>query len=376
MLSGCDADPRHADNQIGGDPCRGRPRCSARAPEPNGSATLPLGAGQRMAIGTVARCHGTLIGPQWVLSAAHCDIRPGDRFCTDIDSRVVCAEVERVEQHHTSDVALLRLNAAFSGARPIAVVSSGAEAVLAQATIETVGDVHGNRQYARGRATEIAPATFTVDAEEGRCFGDSGGPALVIGADGKPAVAGVLSGGDPRCAGSDVFARIDVVSSWLDATVGRAGGAHPLLCGELDAQGRCIDGFALWCEDGVWSAAGCDSPTVCRYNEPSGGFRCAADSGSDCGSLDVFGTCDGEVAHWCDRGARFEHDCSMLGATCEYSRAEGGAYCRDLTCGGLGWRGRCDGTVAEWCELGERTREPCGDPGCGLTNELDGYFCR
>jgi hypothetical protein len=92
-----------------------------------------------------------------------------------------------------------------------------------------VGQVDGGGSGARSAgsavitevaADEMIAGTSADDAQA--CFGDSGGPAYVMGPDGTPQVCGVISrAADPMhpCASGSVLTRVDALSAWIASTL-------------------------------------------------------------------------------------------------------------------------------------------------------------
>jgi len=63
----------------------------------------------------------------------------------------------------------------------------------------------------------VNPLQFGYATTEGRsaCFGDSGGPAYLRGADGRLYVAGVTSWGDEHCAELGVYTSVPSLATWI-----------------------------------------------------------------------------------------------------------------------------------------------------------------
>ena len=76
----------------------------------------------------------------------------------------------------------------------------------------------------------------TLDAPPDKvsaCHGDSGGPAIAVGADGLPVEIGIVSTGGPGCSRllPNVFTRVDRVSGWVNSWIAavEAGGPRPAI---------------------------------------------------------------------------------------------------------------------------------------------------
>lgn len=84
-----------------------------------------------------------------------------------------------------------------------------------------------------------------VTNRRGACYGDSGGPLTVSGADGQPRLVGLVSWG-PSTAGPcnrpTVFTRIAGLHDWIEQTIGALDSAPPItLPGTMDAKVRTLD---------------------------------------------------------------------------------------------------------------------------------------
>jgi hypothetical protein len=230
--------------------------------------------------------------------------------------------------------------------------------------VETIDDVGG---------ADLGELTVDGMGLRGVCFGDSGGPALVVDPTGAARLAGVLSWGDSSCVDRDRYARADLGLSWIESFTGPTPVPEGSPCGSLDEVGRCSGERALWCEGGVVATEMC---TTCGWDIGSGGFRCI-DGEDPCNGYDRVGGCDGEVARWCEDGEAKSRDCGCLGQLCTVDAAAGGAYCADDPCMGIDFLGECQGNVAVWCQGGALQMEDCAAMGetCGFVNDEIGYYC-
>lgn len=351
---------------------------------------LPLSPGQVLAVGSFQGCSGTLIAPTWVLTAQHCGIRTGREFCMgeDPDNPNRCLSASRVYTNPSADMALVQLSGdateIMPGVEPIPIITESMADGWVGQTAEAAGygQTHDGRFNTRYFTAEpIAQVqgdyiTINGQGERGVCFGDSGGPLMVIASDGSARVAGDLSYGDESCVGFDNFTRVDLFIDWIEGYTGptQVDGAP---CGNITAVGRCQAGYAVWCgEDGTLTNEQC--PAACGWDTGANGFRCI--EGDDpCEGYDALGACDGEIARWCENGEPRARDCGSCALYCEVAPGVG-SRCTDDPCasGELDYRGRCNGNIAEWCGDDGFQQRNCEDMGqtCQYVNRRIGYFCR
>ena len=219
-------------------------------PEPT---AMPLTPGQILAIGSWNGCTGTFITDEWVLTAEHCGIRPGRRFCVGEDPADpnVCFTAEQVQEHPDLDMAVVRMDAPASSRmpalEPIPINTEMLDDSRIGETLEAAG--YGQQEDGRSGEREFTAEPLVayerggflvIDGmgERGVCFGDSGGPVMIIASDGSVRVAGDLSYGDPSCVGRDRYSRTDLAVDWIEGFVGPTvveGGG----CGSVDAAAAC-----------------------------------------------------------------------------------------------------------------------------------------
>ena len=397
--AGCDGSgPRTADAGVDvGDAGAGAdPLCADRTtrlvyygtPEPT---AVPLGAGQILAIGDWGGCSGAFVTDDWVLTAEHCGIRPGRELCVGVDRfrPDVCFAAAEVREHPEVDMALVRMDAPASSRipelEPIPIMTERIDRSWFGTIVEAAGygtqedDSSGEREFTAEPLVDFEGPFAVIDGmgERGVCFGDSGGPLMILASDSTVRVLGDLSYGDPSCVGRDRYTRTDLVVDWIESHTGptvATGGS----CGRITAEGDCMGEVAVRCEAETLVSERCEGGAACGWDEASERYGCIT-APDPCEGVSAEGRCDGEVATWCDRGVIRRRDCGACGSdlSCQRVAEVGGYYCDLDPCAGLDYLGECRGDVAVWCEGGEVQMQDCARQGlrCGYINDTVGYFC-
>ncbi len=346
---------------------------------------LPLSVGQVQAIGTWGGCSGAFITPEWVLTANHCGVSEGDVFSigTEPARPNISFRAVEVRHHPSQDMTLARMDALLTDrlptAEPIPINDETLNLSRRGEIFEAAG--YGSQEDGSSGEREFTAEPFDGLEDEflvingqgnrGVCFGDSGGPVMLLASDGSVRVAGDLSFGDPSCVGRDRYSRTDLAVAWIEGYVG------PTIvdgsgCGSIDQVGRCLSGRALWCDGGELRSERCSD--ACGWEADASGYRCIV--GPDpCDGLDGAGACEGTTARWCEDGVVRSRDCAACGQVC--GDVGGLVDCQDDPCGGLDYLGRCDGDVAVWCDQGELRMQDCARRGgtCQYIDDRIGYFC-
>jgi hypothetical protein len=247
-------------------------------------------------------CSGSLVAPNVVLTAAHCQIEPGaEAIVMDFDERLDSQLVVEVVSHRyhkggdsfsDHDIALVRLADDLAEAPlPIKVARDESNLIGAELTVVGLGVVDG---VALNGGGEKRVGTFIVtsaikdyitgdggDERRSICFGDSGGPAL-LDVDGTATVIGVTRSHAGICERESEWTRVDsyaaefvvpFIDAWsgpcrLDATCVTAGCRTPDPdCAPCGIDGTCSAGceqLDLDCPVGSFFGEECSSNDDCE----------------------------------------------------------------------------------------------------------------
>lgn len=353
---------------------------------------LPLTPGQVLAVVDFSGCSGTFVADEWVLTATHCTVRVGARLCVGPNplSADVCFTADRVENNPAADMTLVHVDAPASSRipelEPIPVMTERIDASWIGRMAEAAGygtqedDSIGEREFTAEPIAALNGTDVVVDGmgTHGLCFGDSGGPVMVLASDSTVRVLGDLSFGDPDCLGQDSFTRTDLQIEWIEAIIGPVvvDGAP---CGRISVVGDCLGSTTtVYCDEaaGTLTSERCAAGTTCGWDGATMGYRCVTDD--PCEGVSAAGACQGSTAVWCDEGTLRRRECGACDELCRYVTDVRGFYCRPDPCIGIDPQGECDGDVLTSCdpETGV-TVENCADRGrvCGFSMRRNQYRC-
>jgi hypothetical protein len=282
-------------------------------------------------------CTGTLVRPDWLITARHCLAIEGLAIALRLDGETRVLDARERASHAELDVGLIRVEPALAeddAVRPLALAATTIDERWLGERVELAGfgiDEHGllptEPRYAVEIITEIRDAKLAVDGlgRSGGCLGDSGGPLLARDARGKPAVYGILSTGSATCLHRDTYVRTDLVAEWIETITG-AEDPEPAACGEIGEAGICSFGNALVCRGGLLDVTACEGATVCGWDTARAGFGCVTATDDPCAGAGSAGVCEGGIARKCQDGVVSEQDCGPCDE-CGYDAATGVPQC-------------------------------------------------
>lgn len=298
-------------------------------------------------------CSGVVVAQDIVLTARHCFEREDDdegesaRRALDTtvtagatsDAPAAIGAVDSIVFHMALDVALLHLRWPIDEAPPLTPIP-----LIPRLDVSWVGHPVELSGYGATGLPEPPSLRFGVELVErleadhivvdghgsrGACVGDSGGPLLGRGEDGRLNVLGLLDHGDASCTGEDSFTRADRIHEWSDLSERLSMAPEPTAaCDGLVHAGICERGRAMWCESSSAHTDDCQARgLVCGWSNAVLGFRCVERADDACAGVGSYRQCQGNVLVSCTEGALLTQACESCGQSCRDWTTGAGAGC-------------------------------------------------
>lgn len=313
-----------------------------------------------------AACSGSLIAPKVVLTAGHCVYGFNGWNITAPHAQNQKATAKKGATYdwtnasetvdpNMHDVALIFLDTAIT----LATYPTLATTPLANnSQVVNIGRINNGvlsstSLYVSKAITVKSAASygypFDYIASEVIESGDSGGPDLIPG---THTIVAVNSGGG---GGTEVLARVDLLSSWIQGQVAANGGGGTTGGGSTGGGTTTNTCAHALCTAGAKLTASCDpcAQTICAQDS----FCCQSQWDAQC---------VGEVASICGK------------TTCGGGSTGGGTTTPPADpCGGVTYAGKCSANTVVWCENSTLKQLNCSPSGtsCGFDSQHGYYNC-
>lgn len=303
---------------------------------------LRLGDSERAAIVRVVPlpdrgrfCSGFVVSRGWILTAGHCVSETTFQVEIPLPDRTEVFIADRHVRHPELDLMLIGGDPARmpEAVAPIPIIdevleSSRGQLVQVAGYGETESGALEGLEFLVEAIVDVDDVDIVIDGlgRSGACTGDSGGPLLTRDRSGALRAMGALVSGAAGCLGLDRYARLDRVRDWLGEWSGAPAEPH-LSCQTWPVEGDCMEGTAMHCSAGELSAEACDGDRICGWDGLLDRFACIPRDSDECGGVDQFGICEGDLAFRCERGELVTEDCTECAAVCARSPITGKVEC-------------------------------------------------